>query len=206
MNKFLRSSACACVTVIWALGDISAPSAAAEKPKADAPKVDAPKLDPNAAPVTADPQATTATFGDWLLRCQRVGTEAKAVRICEVALVLVPQGRQQPIAEIAIGRPDAKSALRMTAVVPISISIPTTPRIDLGAEDPKPLNLTWRACTPNGCVAANEIDEETLKRWRSSPSLSAYRASWIGTAGTCASPIMPRPTSSSSRCCAKAGS
>src|SRR5262245_4714411 len=37
-----------------------------------------------AAQVDSEPQATTAAFGDWVLRCQRTGTGSEARRNCEM--------------------------------------------------------------------------------------------------------------------------
>jgi invasion protein IalB len=59
------------------------------------------------------PSATTATYGDWVVRCaEQVGT-----RTCEAAQTIYAQGQQNPIALIAIGRDKEKSPMRLVLQV-----------------------------------------------------------------------------------------
>jgi invasion protein IalB len=48
------------------------------------------------APITG-PQATTATYGDWVLACQG---GAAGERMCEVSQSIQVQGQKAPIAQI----------------------------------------------------------------------------------------------------------
>jgi len=36
-------------------------------------------------PVPSEPGVTTASYGDWMLRCQRLGPPEKPTRLCEVS-------------------------------------------------------------------------------------------------------------------------
>lgn len=123
----------------------------------------APPSTPAVQPVSTEPSSTTASFGDWTLRCQRVSDNPKAARICEVAQVLQSQGQQAPIAQVAIGRAAAGEPLRVTAVMPISISFPSVVQVAIGE---KPLELGWRRCLPSGCFADAALGDETIKQWR----------------------------------------
>jgi invasion protein IalB len=124
-----------------------------------------PPAAPPAAQVPAEPSVTTASFGDWTLRCQRLDA-AKPGRVCEVALVLQAQGQQAPIAQIAIGRVANNEPLRVTAVMPVSVTFPSSVQIVLGEKDAKPLDLPWRRCIPTGCFADAAPSDEMVRQWR----------------------------------------
>ena len=84
-----------------------------------APKPAAPNsAAPNSAPMPAvpsEPQNTSATYGDWMLRCQRVGEGAGARKICEVAETIQAGEKRQPVAEVALSRLNKADPLRLTA-------------------------------------------------------------------------------------------
>ena len=118
------------------------------------------------APVPAEPGMTTASFGDWTLRCQRLDADGKVGRVCEVGQTLQVQGQAAPIAQVAIGRLKSTDPLRLTAVLPVSIAFPGSVQIASDEKDAKPVDLPWRRCLPSGCVADVALDEDALKRWR----------------------------------------
>lgn len=138
-------------------GDASAQSTA---PKSGGAAV------PAAQQVSTEPSSTTASFGDWVLRCQRVSDGAKITRICEVAQILQSQGQQAPIAQVALGRVGNGEPLRVTAVMPVSVSFPSTVQIVMGEKDAKPLDLSWRRCIPTGCFADAALGDDMVKQWR----------------------------------------
>lgn len=117
------------------------------------------------APVSSEPGTTTASYGDWVLRCQRVGAQGKTTRICEVAAMIQVQGQSAPIAQVAIGRMAPGEPLRLTAAVPPAVTFPSTVRI-VAEKEGRALDLEWRRCLPKGCFADTVIKDEPLKRWR----------------------------------------
>ena len=119
------------------------------------------------APVGADPQSTTANYGDWVVRCQHVGDAATGRRVCEVAQIIQMQGGQGPVAQIAVGRLAAADPLRLTIVLPPNVSFPSSPRLAVDDKDALPADLSWRRCLPGGCFADIEIKDDLLQRWRS---------------------------------------
>jgi invasion protein IalB len=122
---------------------------------------------PAPAPVGADPQSTTANYGDWVVRCQHVADGATGRRVCEVAQIIQIQGGQGPIAQIAVGRLTAADPLRLTIVLPPNVSFPSSPRLAVDDKDALPADLSWRRCLPGGCFADVEIKDDLLQRWRS---------------------------------------
>ena len=116
---------------------------------------------PAAPAVAAEPTSTTASYGDWVLRCQKT----ENARLCEVAQSLMVQGQATPIAQIAVGRPSPKDKLRLTVVLPNNVSFPAPPKLVIGEKDAG-LTLAWRRCLPGGCFADVLLDDEPIKRLR----------------------------------------
>src|SRR5271156_4719824 len=75
-----------------------------------------------APPVGSEPEVTTAVYGAWTLRCSRRQDGGTTPRICEVEQAVVPQGQQNPIAQIGAGRPNSKEDMHLTAILPTNIT------------------------------------------------------------------------------------
>ncbi|TGE00516.1 invasion associated locus B family protein [Methylobacterium nonmethylotrophicum] len=135
-----------------------------------APKA-APSPPPGPPAVSPEPAVTTASFGDWVLRCQRLGEGEKATRVCEVSQAIQVQGQAGPLAQLALGRVGGEAGLHLTVVVPVSVSFPSSVRVGLEEKEGREsagMDLGWRRCIPAGCVADDVVREEALKRWRTS--------------------------------------
>lgn len=120
-------------------------------------------------PVASEPTITTATYGNWVLRCVQLEAKAgaqAAARSCEAVHTVQVQGQQQPIAQIAIGRlPDSK-ALLVTAVVPVNVSLPGSIHVSgnakTGGEEKGGINLAWQKCLTGMCAASAKLGPQTL--------------------------------------------
>ncbi|MFH6786973.1 MULTISPECIES: invasion associated locus B family protein [Methylobacterium] len=133
--------------------------AAAQGPRAKPAAAEA------APPVPAEPGLTTATYGDWMLRCQRLGGEG-AGRVCEVAQTIQAQGQSGPVAQVAIGRLPGQDGLRMTVLLPANVSFPSSVRVAEAKDAKAGLDLAWRRCMPGACVADGAATEAVLTSWR----------------------------------------
>ncbi len=138
--------------------------ALAQAPR-QAPPQAKPATPPPPPPVSADPQSTTAAFGDWVLRCEKVGDAAQAQRNCEIAQSLQVAG-QGTIAQIAIGRLSGAQPLKVTVLLPHNISFPREVVLSTDDKDTKGVTLGWRRCLQPGCLADAEVKDEVLRRWR----------------------------------------
>lgn len=150
MSDLLRHSFFIGAGVLATFAAVAAP---APSNKANAPTA------PAAA--VALPQQTTATFGDWTLRCSRPTGTAK---FCELA-----QGAQRDgkaVAEMAIGAAGAGQRLQFTLLVPTSVSFAAVPTLTPPSGDGAGLSLTWRRCLPVGCFADAELGDDALSRMR----------------------------------------
>lgn len=116
-------------------------------------------------PVSAEPATTSATYGDWVMRCQRVGEGTAARRMCEVAQTIRVQQGRDPIAEVALGRLPVEKALHLTALLPPNVSFPSS--VSVAGEKPaQTLDLQWRRCLPGGCFADAVAADDLIKAWR----------------------------------------
>lgn len=120
---------------------------------------------PAPPPVSAEPANTSATYGDWVMRCQRVGDGTAARRMCEVAQTIRVQQGRDPIAEVALGRLPVEKALHLTALLPPNVSFPSS--VSMTGEKPaQTLDLQWRRCLPGGCFADAVAADDLIKAWR----------------------------------------
>lgn len=131
---------------------------------ANAADTKAPAVQP-AAPVSTEPQNTSATYGDWTLRCSRADTP-QAPRVCEIMLPFQIQGQQGPFAQLAIGRVSPKDPWKATVIAVPNVAFPSSIKLSLDDKDTQIIDLTWRYCVPNGCRADTDLKEDELKRWK----------------------------------------
>lgn len=144
------------------------PSATPTTPTASAPATPRPSsAEPaQASPVTS-PDRTTATFGDWLLRCERV---TEAARSCEVAQVIAAQGSAQPIAQIALARAaNNQPALALLIQVPVNVMLSAPLRLIGEDRDPLVVETAWQRCVPAGCFAGTDVRLDAVTRLRNRP-------------------------------------
>jgi invasion protein IalB len=113
-------------------------------------------------PVSAEPQTTTSTYGDWTVRCTR--TDAAPGRLCEVADSV--QGQQGPIAQIVISRIIPKDPPHIIVQLPLNVSFPSSVKVSIDEKDAQSLDLSWRKCLPAGCFADAELKDDMLKKLR----------------------------------------
>jgi invasion protein IalB len=154
------------VTEVDAQTPVSPPKAANPKPvqaQAAVPKP-APSQD---KPAAGDQEAdlTTATFGDWQLRCQKAGAGQPTQRSCEVIQSLIIQGQTAPFAQLGFARLAPNDPLFFTAVVPTNVTFPSTVRIAIDEKDTQPVEIAWTRCLPAGCFASLALKDDLLKRW-----------------------------------------
>jgi invasion protein IalB len=113
----------------------------------------------------AGPDTTTATYGDWILKCQSV-TGKPGQRTCEVNQSIVIQGQTAPIALLAFGRMAPGETLYLTAVLPTNITLPSVVRLSIDEKDDHAADLPWTRCLQTGCYATLPMTDAILARWR----------------------------------------
>jgi len=117
-------------------------------------------------PVSTEPQNTSATYGDWTLRCSRTAQGDKEVRVCEVALAFQLQGQQAPFAQLAIGHAAAKDPMHATFLVTPNVAFPSNVKLTVDDKDTQAIDLNWSTCIAAACRADGEFKDDQLKRWK----------------------------------------
>jgi len=116
-------------------------------------------------PPTAPPpaNASSSTFGDWVLRCENRTAPATG-RGCELLQSLQSE-RGQPVAQFVLGRTQASDPMRLLVLIPANITMATPILLHL-VDRAAPIAITLRACGPRGCVADAELNAAQLARIR----------------------------------------
>jgi invasion protein IalB len=165
-SSMIRLAACASAGFLTIMPTASHLDAQARKPAQPVPAApEPPPVDP------ANPQATTATYGDWVVRCQMLTIDGKPLRSCEIAQTVTLQGQTAPIAQIALGRPKPDLPLFATVLVPPNVAFPSTLRVSIDDKDPRPVELNWSRCLPSGCYANLRLPDSAIALWRSQTKL-----------------------------------
>jgi len=121
-----------------------------------------------APPVGAEPQNTSASYGDWILRCARTDGP-QGVRVCELQQqfqINNAQGQSQPFGQLSIGRLNPKDPMHVTFIVSPNVAFPSDVKLMSDEKDTQPVVLNWSNCVPSGCRADGEFKDDQLKRWK----------------------------------------
>jgi invasion protein IalB len=129
----------------------------------------------------AEPNSTSASYGDWVMRCQRLREGADADRVCETAQIIHAQDQQNPVAEAAIGRLKKTDPLHLTIVLPVNIAFSTPPSLSLNGKDVDGLTFVWLKCLPGGCYASAVLTDDVVRRWKDDKD--ARRIIWLDGSG-----------------------
>jgi len=107
------------------------------------------------------PDTTTATYGDWLLRCRAIS----GGKSCEVIQNILVEGKTAPIAQLAFGRLAPNQPLYFTAVLPTNVTFPSVVSIAIDEKDAQPTPVPWTRCLQTGCFASLQTTDAILKHW-----------------------------------------
>jgi invasion protein IalB len=134
------------------------PPAAAPTPQAQA----AP-----AAPADQTPQRTTATYGDWVVRCDTLPGPPPQ-KSCDMEQLAQLQGQSAPISRAAVPQPPKGEQAKLFIQLPVNVSLAAPVRVEADSKDPG-ISTPFRRCVPAGCFAEIELKEELQKKFRASP-------------------------------------
>ena len=110
------------------------------------------------------PQQTTATYDDWIVRCETV--QGPPVRkSCEMVQYTQAKGGQGVISQVAIGRISKTDPIKVVVQLPVGIWLPSGIKLVTDAKDPG-LLATFKRCLPQACFADVDVSPDTLRRYR----------------------------------------
>jgi invasion protein IalB len=117
------------------------------------------------APVqSATPQQTTATYEDWIVRCESL-SGPPVRKSCEMVQYTQAKRGQGVISQVAIGRVTKTDPVKLVIQLPIGIWLPTGVKLVADAKDPG-LLATFKRCLPQACFADVDVSNDALRRYR----------------------------------------
>lgn len=124
-------------------------------------------LPPASPPAGPAPDQTTASYGDWTLRCNRRVDLTPPRRFCEMALIVQKPGEASAQGQVAVGRVARNEPLKVTAVLPPNLAFKTAPKLVTDGKDAVAIELAWTRCISGACFSDAPLSEETLSKLRS---------------------------------------
>jgi invasion protein IalB len=157
--------------IVWSAAGAVAQTA----PKASPPAANSATQAP--ATSSAVPDRTTASFGDWTLRCERRVDLPPPHRFCEIAQTIQRAGESGAQAQIALGRIAPGEPLRLTAILPVNATFQPAAKVVTDGRDGVVLELGWLRCLPAGCFSNAVVSDDTLRKLRlqAEPGRIEYR-------------------------------
>ena len=120
---------------------------------------------PGVAAQPAAPQQTTATYDDWIVRCEaQPGPPPQ--KTCEMVQFTQVKGQPGVLTQIAIGRPVKGQPIKLVIQVPISVWLPTGVRLHSNGKD-FGISATFKRCMPTACFAELDVKDDTIRKFRS---------------------------------------
>jgi invasion protein IalB len=111
------------------------------------------------------PQRTSATYGDWSVRCE-IQPGPPPQKACDLALTLAGQGQvPPPVSQILITRPNKKEPMRL--VLQMQPNVLVAPGVKLVYDDKQPaLAIPFSRCFANACFASGPVTDDLAKKLR----------------------------------------
>lgn len=121
---------------------------------------------PAPAGASEAPSSTTATYGDWLVRCTAQPSVPDG--LCEVVQGIRVTDRQGLLAQIVFGRVNADDPLRLVVQLPLGIWLPGGATLFLEAEGGAGLQAPFTICA-NACLANIALPPALLGQLQAAP-------------------------------------
>jgi invasion protein IalB len=116
-----------------------------------------------APPVQQGPQRTSATYGDWVVRCEV--PEGQTQKTCEMDQQAQMQGQTNPISRVVIPVPVKGQETKLIILLPNNVTIAGGVKIEVDAKD-RGLIIPFTRCAPGACIAETSLKEEEMKHFR----------------------------------------
>jgi len=155
MNNVNRSIVTWGVSLAGLMLSVALASAQSATPSPQATTPRAVQAQAPAAPAaSSQPEMTTATYQDWLMRC---ASPAGKPKVCEIAQTIQMEGQNGPVAVLAIGKVEADDPLRLTIQLASGVWLPAGVKLQYNEKSP-PVELEFKRCL-QGCFAEVELDK-----------------------------------------------
>jgi invasion protein IalB len=155
-STLLRAAALSLLVALCGAGTGALAQAPARAPQ---PGSASPPPPSSAAPSAAAPRPdrTTASYGDWILRCELQASAGG--RRCEIAHTVTDQ-RGQTLALLVARRAAPTGPVLLTAQVGTNVTV--TEPLRLSVDEQAGVTLPFRRCVARGCFAESQLSDAEL--------------------------------------------
>ncbi len=115
-------------------------------------------------PAQPNPQRTTATYDDWLVRCE-IQPGPPQQKICDMAQMAQMQGQANPVSRVGIPKPAKGEAVKLIIQLPVNVWLPTGVKLQADDKDPGVV-VPFKRCVPAGCFAELDLKDDLMKKFR----------------------------------------
>ena len=112
-------------------------------------------------PGPAGPSSTTATYGDWTVRCVPPPHEPAGAKVCEVSQAIRIEDRPGIVAQVAFGTWPKDGPLRVVVQLPNGVFLPPGVRLLPHEGATTGVDLAYSTCL-QGCFADAEVGPDML--------------------------------------------
>jgi invasion protein IalB len=112
-----------------------------------------------------NPQRTTATYDDWIVRCETQPGPPQQ-KICDMAQMAQVQGQANPISRVGIAKPAKGEPIRLVIQLPVNVTVANGVKLQANDKDPG-LLAPFKRCIPAGCFAEVDVKDDAMKKFRS---------------------------------------
>jgi invasion protein IalB len=117
------------------------------------------------------PQRTTATYDDWVMQCETVGSPPQ--KACQIGQTTLVQGKNAPFSLVAVPHPARGQPVKLVVQVPVNVSFATSLRIRVDDADPG-IAAPFARCVPAGCFAEFDLTDDYLKKFRAASGVGKF--------------------------------
>src|SRR5262249_17667258 len=119
---------------------------------------------PAPAAVDANPQRTTASYGDWVARCE-VAAGPPPQKNCDMDQQAQVQGQANPLSRALVPMPQKGEPPKLFLVLPLNVSFSAPIKVMTNDKDAG-ITTPFRRCVPAGCIAEIELKDDLQKKFR----------------------------------------
>ena len=130
-------------------------------------------LTPSQQPSPRPASRTSATYGDWVVRCE-VTPGAPPQKSCDMEQLAQVQGQANPISRVAIPVPPKGDPAKLFIQVPNNVSFGSPLKIVTDSKDAG-ISTPFRRCVPAGCFAEIELKDDLQKKFRTATEAGKFQ-------------------------------
>jgi len=113
-------------------------------------------------------QSTSATYGDWVVRCQKDAGAGK--KSCLMDQMTQVKGKNVTFSRIVLAAPIGGRPINLEVQLPVNVSLRAP--VIIRADDADPgVSAPFDRCLPAGCFAEFELKDEAAKKLRAADAV-----------------------------------